>query len=72
MSDDDLFKVSNWIRSFCQEKLLGGRVKLDVPLMTIDDWIIHGHPVTVSLLTCTVLQSCVAVGEKSRVNSVID
>ena len=37
MSDDNLLKASHLTHSFCQEKLLGGHVKFDVPLMTMDD-----------------------------------
>ena len=41
MSDDDLFKVSHLTHAFCQEKLLGGHIKFDVPLMTMDDLITY-------------------------------
>ena len=41
LSDDDLFKASLLTRSICQEKLLGGHVKFDVLLMTIDDLITY-------------------------------
>ena len=41
MSDDDLFKASHLTHAFCQEKLLGGHVKFDVPLMTLDDLITY-------------------------------
>ena len=39
MSDDNPFKASHLTHAFCQEKLLGGHVKFDVPLMTMDDLI---------------------------------
>ena len=38
LSDEDLFKASHSTHFLCQEKLLGGHVKFDVPLMTIDDF----------------------------------
>ena len=41
ISDDDLFKASHLTQAFCQEKLLGGHVKFDVPLMTMDDLITY-------------------------------
>ena len=41
MSDDDLFKASTLTHAFCQEKLLEGHVKFDVPLMTMDDLITY-------------------------------
>ena len=41
MSDDDLFKASHLTHAFCQEKLSAGRVKFDVPLMTMDDLITY-------------------------------
>ena len=41
MSYDDLFKASHLTHAFCQEKLLGGHVKFDVPLMTMDDLITY-------------------------------
>ena len=41
MSDDDLFKASNLTHAFCQEKPLGGNVKFDVPLMTMNDFITY-------------------------------
>ena len=33
--------ASQLTRSFCQEKLLGSHVKVDVPLMTIDNLITY-------------------------------
>ena len=41
MSDKDLFKASNLTHALCQEKLLGGHVKFDVPLMTMGDLITY-------------------------------
>ena len=41
MYDDDLFKASHLTNAFCQKKLLGGHVKFDVPLMTMDDLITY-------------------------------
>ena len=41
MSDDDLFKASHLTHAFCEEKLLAGHVKFDVPLMTMDDLITY-------------------------------
>ena len=41
MSDDDLFKASHLTHALCQEKLLGGHVKFDVPLMTMGDLITY-------------------------------
>ena len=41
ISDDDLFSASHLTQAFCQEKLLGGHVKFDVPLMTMDDLITY-------------------------------
>ena len=41
MSGDGLFKASHLTDAFCQEKLLGGHVKFDVPLMTMDDIITY-------------------------------
>ena len=41
ISDDDLFSVSHLTQAFCQEKLVGGHVKFDVPLMAMDDLITY-------------------------------
>ena len=41
LTGDDLFTASHSTHAFFQEKLLGGHLKFDVPLMTMDDLITY-------------------------------